>query len=100
MERGSRSTSAAFASCLDDECVLAFMEGRLSAEAAGRVKEHIRLCEECRGLVADTAKACFETSQATKPGHGAEELTLYDKPVPTDRPILAAGTQLGRYRIQ
>ena len=48
--------------CLTDEVVLAFVAGALEAPAVDKVHEHLDGCDDCRQLVAEVAKAHFETS--------------------------------------
>jgi hypothetical protein len=82
--------------CLDDETVLAFVEHRLAAGTRTEVEDHIRTCDECRHLIADSAKICFQAeSKTTVRGHGEAHASA-----PANLPLLPSGTQAGRYRIR
>src|SRR4051812_47098152 len=88
--------------CLDENTVLHFLQGVLSAEAAARVEEHVDVCPACRRLAAELIKTGSGVS-ATAAGAADPELGLGptlppDGPRPTHFPF-ARGTTLGRYVI-
>lgn len=43
--------------CLDDEAVLAFIEGQLTVDRAARVEDHLARCASCRRLLARLGRA-------------------------------------------
>src|SRR4051794_34347406 len=49
--------------CLEDATVLGFVEGTLSDRERVTVLTHVDQCEDCRVLVAQSAKATFRTAR-------------------------------------
>jgi serine/threonine protein kinase len=58
--------------CLDDNGLLAFVEGRLPGETSERVEAHLDACEACRALVAEVARSLASSAEAD--GGGARGL--------------------------
>jgi hypothetical protein len=75
-------------SCLSDDEVSEFVEGRLSAEQSARVDRHMAGCAACRGLVADLARITFDDARADAPSSSP----------PTRVP--QPGDLVGRYRLR
>ncbi len=69
--------------CLTDETVFAFVEGRLSPEAARGVDQHLSGCADCLTVVAEATKFCFQKDGEPPPGSD----------------LLAPGMQVSRYVI-
>ena len=58
----------AVSDCLDDDTLLDFIAGRLSAGRAGEIDDHVAGCEECRRLLAALARGqVIETPQTAAP---------------------------------
>jgi hypothetical protein len=81
--------------CVEPELVIAFAAGRLPAESAARVENHLDRCNACRAAVAavasmDTTRS--QTEEVTAPSPGSEE--------PRSVSTFASGDLVaGRYRI-
>src|SRR5689334_13726242 len=67
------------AQCLDDDGVLAFLEGALPPERRAQVEEHLGTCADCRRLVSFLAR--YRQSQ---------QLSLHQAPTVEGGPELAA----------
>jgi serine/threonine protein kinase len=59
-------------SCLTDESIFAFVQGQLPPDAVPTIEEHLSLCQDCRSVVAETAKffADDDTAEADGPVSG------------------------------
>src|SRR5262245_24910771 len=58
--------------CLGDDAMLALVQGELDDETADRARAHIDVCDDCRTVLAETARFYFEHSlsgaKANAPG--------------------------------
>ena len=72
--------------CLDEEGVLALVEGTLGADDRARIEQHLARCADCRTLVARTAEALLSTGAVSG-----------DCDVPARTP--RSGEVVGRYRV-
>jgi tRNA A-37 threonylcarbamoyl transferase component Bud32/tetratricopeptide (TPR) repeat protein len=71
-------------SCLDENTVLAFVDGRLDGEALSSAESHVASCQTCADLVAAAAGASRALASATAAGAG---------------PALTKGDSVGRHVI-
>jgi ABC-type branched-subunit amino acid transport system substrate-binding protein len=76
------------ASCLSEQRIAAFVEGRLAGEALATAEEHISSCPDCRALITSMANA-IATSPTKESARGGDET-----------PILERNDRVGRYVIQ
>ena len=72
--------------CLDENQLLDLVEGRLSEEEEAAAKLHVDECDDCRELLAATAKSMFS---------GASD----DSGCPDDTARLSRGNNVGRYVV-
>jgi tetratricopeptide (TPR) repeat protein len=88
-------------SCLAEDTVLAFVEGRLADARVAEVDEHVDSCATCRQLVLAVARS--ERTQT--PGDAQLDVALsptlayVDLEPPRARPVLAPGSHYGRYVV-
>jgi hypothetical protein len=68
-------------SCLSDDAVTEFVEGRMGAEEASLVDRHMADCAACRSWVADAARLAFDEGE--------------ESPLRAPKP----GDRVGRYRL-
>lgn len=88
-------------SCPDENEILLFLRGLLSAEATSRVDAHFEYCPACYGLLVDLAR-CTASVDAVCEDHfpsgaGRLEASRSDLAGPTER--LPRGTAIGRYLL-
>jgi serine/threonine-protein kinase len=76
--------------CLDEERILALVEGALAAEERASVEHHLARCHDCRTLVARAAEALLSTGVVS-----AGEDDGDAAPPRAPRP----GERVGRYRV-
>src|SRR5262245_35917145 len=81
--------------CLDDDTVLAFVQGQLTRDRTARVHDHLRGCSSCHIVVAEAAKYLFpeETSPEAPPAPARPA-------APEPPPALAPGTSVSRYVVE
>jgi cysteine-rich repeat protein len=87
--------------CLDDDTVLAFVQGTLGAERTARVHAHLQACGDCHILVAEAAK--FVHAEPDAPPAAAPEGAPDAPPVrPPDGapPPLPPGAAVSRYVVE
>jgi eukaryotic-like serine/threonine-protein kinase len=84
--------------CLDDDDVLAFVEGRLAGASWELVNQHIAGCDACRSLVAETAK--FFADQSADSGSLTTVAEVPRRLAPKPARQVAEGQTVGRYVIQ
>ena len=77
--------------CLDDEDVQGFVEGTLINTRWERVNQHIASCDDCRSLVAETAKLFANQSQLTVALRRSKR---------SPNTNVAAGQTIGRYVVE
>jgi serine/threonine protein kinase len=75
-------------SCLTDESIFAFVQGQLPPEAVPTIEEHLSLCQDCRSVVAETAKFFAH-----------DNTVEVDRPSGEARAPLVPGTRVSRYVI-
>jgi serine/threonine protein kinase len=75
--------------CLTDESIFAFVQGQLPPEAVPTIEEHLSLCQDCRTVVAETAKFFAHDDATVEVGRHDD-----DRPAP-----LVPGTRVSRYVI-
>jgi serine/threonine-protein kinase len=78
--------------CLDEETILAFGGGSLSAAVRAEAEEHIATCDECRQLVSAVARASFVDPEER------EDLPRGPLLVPRVDPAMAPTTPIGTAR--
>src|SRR5262249_32569791 len=54
------SMAVAASGCLNDDEVIAFVERETSDEDSIRIKQHLDICDDCRAIVAETAKLYYQ----------------------------------------
>src|SRR5689334_3421193 len=86
--------------CLAEDTVYRFVRGELSIDQARGVDEHMADCEDCRGLVADSAKALLPAETSVESLAETAE-TWMEKPPSGAAPAAALdpGQRVGRYVI-
>ncbi len=77
--------------CLDDDCLLALVEGRLDARARRHAERHVDACDDCRRLAAVLAYENEEETTPSRPPMGTESTE-------TDRRVLPGGLRT-RYTL-
>jgi eukaryotic-like serine/threonine-protein kinase len=83
--------------CIDEDTILAFVEGRLGSGAIAAVEAHTRGCSDCRDLLS----AAVAVAAPGRPGEGsvsASDERAAPQPGATAAP-LAKGTSIGRYVV-
>ena len=78
--------------CLDETELLDLLEGRLSPDEEAIAKRHVDDCDDCRELLAATAKSMFS-------GAPLAEEDVQDSANPDDTARLARGNSVGRYVV-
>src|SRR5262245_8567574 len=81
--------------CLDDDTVLAFVQGQLSRDRVAGVHDHLRTCSSCHIVVAEAAKYLFPEESHSQSGPPSARPTAPESP-----PALAPGTSVSRYVIE
>jgi tetratricopeptide (TPR) repeat protein len=62
--------------CLDDETIAAFIDGRLDAPARARVVEHLADCADCYFIFSESARASAASGMEARP-HGFRAATAW-----------------------
>lgn len=73
----SRFAASSLAECLADETLFAFALGQLAPEAVASVERHLSECNECRSVVAETARALVAETPS-RAADGLQRIGRYD----------------------
>jgi tetratricopeptide (TPR) repeat protein len=80
--------------CLDDNTVIEFLDGVLTAERALEVEQHIDACADCRGQLTSVARLSIVAATAATPLRDAS-----DPVTTTGSSPLVPGASIGRYVV-